>query len=359
MSSKSYFYARELIIALTGVLGSLIPIIIILYCSYQTINPAVDLNQIYSYFLGFCIRNIAPKPGENFVFLTTAILTPMLCYLWVKMSLLITRYYSQNQYLNILIQVIVVFFALALIIFSASSGYMANLTLGIYQYPLSLLVLWGLTFSLGYYYIISDIKHRNMSNLVLYSGVFFIFFCVVLVSLSFRVSNIYIVSDSPSWVTNFGAVFYSVTQVAAGKSLLVDLPAQYGMYGEILYLLLFKYIGLSVFKFTAVMELLQAVALLAIFFTLYKLMHHKSLVFLWMLALCFTTGFTWLFLQTGSPEPYYQYYPTRFFFPALSIALLYLFIKNKNLVLITLLAVISGLAIIWNVESELPFSVLL
>lgn len=182
---------------------------------------------------------------------------------------------------------------------------------------------------------------------------------VILISvLSFRVLSIFEVNEEQLWITHFEAVFYTVSQVVAGKTLLVDLPAQYGMYSEILKPI-FSVIGLSVLNFTAVMAFLQIIGMLALLWLCLRLIKNNILKFFCVASLCLLMGETWrlrLSMVTGYYfDEVYQVWPLRFVFPALSLCVFYALQKHsKSYSAIILMAGFSGLAIVWNLDSGIP-----
>jgi len=348
--SDAYQFSISLMIAFSFALLAITSLVVILYIGYYLYTPQPDIQLAYSKFLDFCKPNISPKPVENLVFLTTVLFIPLLVYLQAKGALRVMRHYSDNYFLQQYTKGMVYLFSFLMVVFSYSSGYMTNLTLVAFQQKTVLALILALTLFLCYRLSTCKPLSTRSNKKGSFVVILVVTLSIILVSMSFRVSSLYLVGDTPAWVVNFGAVFYSVTQVFAGKSILVDLPAQYGMYGELLKPV-FKLIGLSVFTFTGVMELLQMTALFSIFMVLWRVIRSKLLVLICMLTFCFITGFTWLLIQTGTPEPYYQYYPIRFFFPASSVLLFYFLVKFKRLRTISLLSVVSAIAIIWNVES--------
>ena len=76
----------------------------------------------------------------------------------------------------------------------------------------------------------------------------------------FRVYNLSMVNEEPIWTFHFEAFFYTIAQVLGGQTLLADLPASYGLYGEILKPLL-EFTGASVLAITLLMAALQITAL--------------------------------------------------------------------------------------------------
>ena len=151
------------------------------------------------------------------------------------------------------------------------------------------------------------------------------------------------------------AVYYSVTQVYAGKSLLVNLNAQYGLYAWVLNPI-FKIIGLSTYKFTFVMALMNGAAFLFVFLGMKRILKNDLLTLLGFL--CLVLWQYWLprlpFETTA--HYYYQYMPLRFFFPALVFFLVAYYnngtAKTKKIIL-PIMAISSSVALLWNLDSGL------
>ena len=149
------------------------------------------------------------------------------------------------------------------------------------------------------------------------------------------------------------AVFYSVTQVFAGKSLLVDINAQYGLYAWVLAPIM-KLTGLSIFKFSLIMGLLNALSFLFIYLGIRRLMRYRVLGLVVFLALIFWVYWLERVNYEETPRFYYQYMPIRIFFPAMAFYLLTIYQmagKKWQSILLPLLGLASSLAIFWNLDS--------
>ena len=184
--------------------------------------------------------------------------------------------------------------------------------------------------------------------------------------LSSRVANVVSVTAVPLTVVavrirsdttiygdpHFEAVFYAMSQVMAGKTLLADLPAQYGLYAELLRPL-FSIIGLSVLKFTVLVTVLQGIACFALLAFCVRTMHLRWLRCLAVLTLSMFVGSTWIAIS-DSPlgHEYYQLWPIRFFFPAISLlAFLAACRRGTSPHWVGLTAALAGIAVVWNLES--------
>lgn len=320
---------------------------IILFKLHQLYFPLENLDILQAKFLGKEINAVQPKPDERFAFITMLLLLPILSYGLIKFTLSISH--KNNHFLQFLTKVSICIFTALIIAFMYSSDFIMLVIPNIYQQSGTILCL-SIFCLYGCYRLQKnpDLKSSSRKDIFFISSLIII--SILLQSFSFRILSLSNVNGENNWVYHFGAVFYSVAQVFAGKTVLVHLPAQYGLYAELLNPL-FKLIGLSVFKFSIVMAILQITSLITLFIFQMKIMHYKILICISMLTLCLITGFTWNFIGSPSLEVYYQYYPLRFFFPCIFVLSMFSFVKVKNLKKLILLSLLSSLAIIWNIES--------
>ena len=185
-----------------------------------------------------------------------------------------------------------------------------------------------------------------------YKGIYFALGAAVLLSaVALRVRTAAIVGGAP----HLEPVLYSVSQVVAGKTLLSDLPAQYGLYAELLRPV-FTLTGLSVLKFTLLLTTLQAVSSLMLATTAAALVQSKLLKSLLVLTFCWILGSTWM---CGYASPlgyeYFQVWPIRFAFPAISV---WLFVRARRrdfpTTMLVLAGALAGLGLVWNLDSGVP-----
>lgn len=161
--------------------------------------------------------------------------------------------------------------------------------------------------------------------------------------------------EAPRWDANFEPVLYPLSQVLAGKTLLVDLPAQYGLYAELI-APLFKIIGFSITKITVFFGLLEAISYLALAVLFLKLTESTLFRLFWLVSSAVLFGLAY---QNYSDhlyfEPYFQYFPIRLFFPAISVFFFWRFMliepRIRNVVIFSML--LTG-GVIWNLDSGVP-----
>jgi len=155
-----------------------------------------------------------------------------------------------------------------------------------------------------------------------------------------------------AWSVSYDAAIYALTQVVAGKTLLSDLPSQYGLFPELI-APIFKLFGISIFAINTFFILLQLTGLVCIAAILQMYVRNNLLRALTFLSLLITTGL-FLYLNGFTQERYVQYYPIRFICPALALFLFARYSSSPTRVRLAMLGVVSGVAIFWNFDSGIP-----
>lgn len=173
----------------------------------------------------------------------------------------------------------------------------------------------------------------------------------LLLLFAWRIVSIYSITQSSKFFVHLDATIYPLSQVVQGKTILVDLPSQYGLFPEIL-APIFKFTELTVLSFTLFMGLLQILSLLALFIVINKVIKNQIVVLLGVLSLTVITFGNFSYLSgVGDSDPYFQYWPIRFFWPALSVYCFYSFIQKKTFFKSAVISITSAIAIIWNADT--------
>ena len=152
---------------------------------------------------------------------------------------------------------------------------------------------------------------------------------------------------------SFDAFYYSIVQVFQGKTILVDLNSQYGLYPYFL-LPLLKLIGLNI----------TAISLIQIFFYLvfcvtFLLILEKFVKNPWVKLFCLLT-FIYLVHILGfihsEYQYYYQYVPHRLIFPALILLVCFFYYRDDRAkrLLYIFGFLISSIALLWNLDTGIP-----
>jgi hypothetical protein len=188
-------------------------------------------------------------------------------------------------------------------------------------------------------------RQGNAAALVLF------FLCMALQITSWRLPAEASVEASNPWSLHWDAVVYSISQVAAGRTILHDLPAQYGFSPEIIGRL-FRLTPFSVLKLSLLFALLQVIGLCAVFRVLRRETSHPLLQAAFAVALILITFETVLKIN-GMEEFYFQYWPLRFFWPALSLAAFHAYAGRSSLQRAAPVSLCGVAGSFWNSDSGL------
>lgn len=166
---------------------------------------------------------------------------------------------------------------------------------------------------------------------------------------AWRVVSVKSVFNYGAWGVHFDAAIYALSQVVMGKTILSDLPSQYGMAPEFL-APLFKLFGLSTLSFTIVCAGMQVVSLCCVWLVLYRCVRDCALRNVASIALVLLTFETIVFL-IGIEERYFQYWPMRFFWPAVSVLMFYRYSRSRTLKSGALVSLVGSIGALWNADS--------
>lgn len=160
--------------------------------------------------------------------------------------------------------------------------------------------------------------------------------------------DIHALNDHPTFTFHFSAVYYAVSQSVAGNVPLADFTSIYGFFGELL-APWFRLIGLSIGSFTATLAAIQWLGFVCLFFFGFRTFRNAG-IFAAYCATVLVFAQTWAVLQDQG-DPYFQYWPVRFIFPALSLLLFRAWWRHDSKLLLTFIGVVSGISILWNIDS--------
>lgn len=153
------------------------------------------------------------------------------------------------------------------------------------------------------------------------------------------------------WTFHFEPICYAVSRATAG----LFENHLYGLYPRLL-APLFQLIGLSVFKLSLVMALLQVLSIAMILRAFWSWSRNRWLMPL--AALVFTyIGGVWSFFRLKEFDPYYEYHPIRTLFPAAALFGVACFCRlpeRHRFTGILIAGLVAGTAICWNLDSGIP-----
>lgn len=168
----------------------------------------------------------------------------------------------------------------------------------------------------------------------------------------YRLASDRMVTLASQWSVSYDAATYALTQVVAGKTLLHDLPSQYGLFPELI-APIFKLIDISVFTVSTLFIVLQVIALSCLAAVLHLHVRNPLLRAMTFLCLLISTGL-FLYLNDIKQEIYVQYYPIRFICPSLALFLFSSYCLKPTRTKLAALGVTSGVAVFWNFDSGIP-----
>ncbi|WP_145516104.1 hypothetical protein [Yersinia aleksiciae] len=168
----------------------------------------------------------------------------------------------------------------------------------------------------------------------------------------YKLASVHTVTLAAQWLVSYDAAIYALTQVVAGKTLLSDLPSQYGLFPELI-APIFKLVGISVFSISTFFSALQVIGLACLAAVLHLHVRNSLLRAMTFLCLLISTGL-FLYLNNFRQEIYLQYYPIRFICPAVALFLFSYYCSKPTHVGLAALGVVSGVAVFWNLDSGIP-----
>ncbi len=183
-------------------------------------------------------------------------------------------------------------------------------------------------------------------------AVWLIFIAGVLLQIfSWRITGVNSISMAFKWSGHADPLFYVLSQIVHGKTVLVDLPSQYGLWAELV-APIFHNLPVSVLGLSTLFAILQLTSLFAIFFVVFKLVKEPALLAMGGIALVVMTfGTTSLF--SGIKDPYFQYWPIRSFWPMLSVLGFYIFVQRPTLRRSASFSVLGAISLFWNTDTGL------
>jgi len=297
---------------------------------------------------------LSPKPVERFVFLVSMLLVPVVAYGTVLKSGRIHVVLS-SEFERVVSLAIPVLLSIALfspfVGFDFSQALLSGRSMPP-EHPLR--VMGACLLVAGAWYSWVSVRSRGVVTCNRFTASFAtgLFVAAMLLQIfAWRLLSDASLTVDATWWNSADAVIYTVGQVVGGKTVLVDMPSQYGLFAEFI-APIFKVVGLSIFSFTALWATLQIASLSAVFFVLQKHVREPALKITVGIALVMVTFETSLWL-IGINERYWQYWPIRFVWPALSVLAFYSYTRRKTLPRLLVISAFGAIGSIWNADSGL------
>ncbi|OPH82082.1 hypothetical protein [Nitrobacter vulgaris] len=148
---------------------------------------------------------------------------------------------------------------------------------------------------------------------------------------------------------HYEAVTSSLIRIASGGTCLADVLPQYGCYGEFLTPVL-RIFGSSILVVSSTFAVFLVVAVWSALAFTSLIIRNKIVLLGGSLCLVMTAAFN---LRYDNVDPVLQYYPLRFFFPAVSLLVAVWLQSTQKKIKYLAVGIFSGAAIAWNLESGL------
>jgi hypothetical protein len=143
-------------------------------------------------------------------------------------------------------------------------------------------------------------------------------------------------------------VSYAIAQAVGG----LNDYHYYGFYCRIIAPLM-RFTGAGVFNISIIMGILFVTAIYCIYRTAFQMMRNRLLVLGFALLIFYLFGMS-VFLHrhtTFKIDPYFAYFPIRLFWPGVALLCYYRLLADKRKYWLPLYGVISGIALLWNLDS--------
>lgn len=181
-----------------------------------------------------------------------------------------------------------------------------------------------------------------------------LFLLFLLITCAFRLLTIETMTGDYSFSVD--VPFYGLSQILAGKVLLVDLPSEYGYFPALLGPILRLFSAHSLFAASLSFTILLFMGFSALFIVLHREIRYLSIAFFTALALLFVHSLSYKWASKIYNDPYYEYNPLRFFWPCISVLLFYFYSKKTSLGRSMAFSLVSGVAMIWNMDTGFPIA---
>jgi hypothetical protein len=336
--------------------ASILSLFVWVLFSFLPTDPGTLTSDLLNQMVPSVRNYVWPKPSEKTTLVSSLVVLPVILFSsvfliqsWAKTKSL--AFFNSNRWV-----LKVIFASLgALYVYGSLWSQISSMTFGyLFEPEIFICIAAG---SAGVAWLVQkvhkiSISQRTPTRTWVQGVVYLLIGILLVIASAWRVFDIKSVFHHGLYFDHFNAAFYSVTQSVVGKLPLVDFTSQYGFYGDLL-TPWFKLIGLTVFSFTATLAFLQFVAMTSV------VVFAGSLIRNSIVLLLFTCSFLLIinwFDITLSFEPYFQYWPVRFLFPALALPAFSKWQKNPDPLRTIFCSILVGVGLIWNVDSGIAIA---
>jgi hypothetical protein len=315
------------------------------------VHVSVNVSTLEHLFL-FLASDASPEPAEFLQYVTGAFLFPILVLGLAPVLQKVLSWLAKRINMILIRNILAGFIIVSTVFLAWYDNLVSNqvyLKPNIFfTHPLTFSALAGITFALIIYSsddkVADWLRRSRLGRLLINIPMYGLAMLAGLINIFTSGA----VTLEPVYSNHFNAVFYAMSQVHAGKTILVNLVHQYGLYPHFLNLL-FAATNLSVIKFTVVMAILIAIAMACLAMFLRREISN-SLIALGGFVSIVYYGYFFLKPSYGF-DPFFQYVPVRFIGPAVFIFLASLYYRNRATLLYVGISVFASFAIFWNLDT--------
>jgi len=332
------FISFELILFLS--IATLIGIFIGVSWKYFTVPIYYDSNLVVDIYS----KDLRPEPIEKIIYIFLVFLCPLICWYTINCNYFPYRIKQSKIWAILTLS----FFILV----SLHSG-LLNYYTGSYDqktnYAISIYIFFALLLFKPEKLISSGNNFLRKCKIGTNTIILISLIIITVNSLPFRLLTMPEVDTNSIWSIDLDAVLYPISQAMQGKSIFTEYSSQYGGYAVFLGYI-FKKIGFSIEKLSFTFLCMQLIAVFGIIWIFKREIHSKAML---LLACLFfgTVTFAIPLYWSNQADPYFQYWPIRFFFPALSISALYFYLISNSFKAAIAFSILSIGSVFWNFDS--------
>ena len=306
-------------------------------------DPAPVAPDVARDFLPFDSA-VRPEPSERLIFMVCALLLPLLA---AAAAWQVGRHHSTAW------AQVARGCALGAGLLAASAIGNAHGTRRMFRLdnPLALLITGGLALALTYWFLARTPRtHETSGTSTRRVGLMSVVAIVTLLvpAFAWRPLPLAALRSSFRHYANLDVVVSPVIQAAHGSLPLVEFTSQYGLYAIFL-APLSQVTGLTIGSLTLTLVALQLLATVALIVVVLREVQSRVLAILAVAAILFVSG--GYVPARFDPDPYLQYWPIRFFWPALMTLLVQQWVRSGRRAWLALTSRAGGVAILWNLDS--------
>lgn len=195
--------------------------------------------------------------------------------------------------------------------------------------------------------VLSFVLSRDLRNRLAYMGHFSLYCVTAILVLDQKIMTVGSLLYGGPISSHYEAATSSIVRIAGGGTCLADVLPQYGCYGEFLAPVL-RIFGSSIVVVSGLFSILLVIAISFALAFVATIIRNKVVLLGCSICLVMTAAFN---LRYSNIDPYFQYYPLRFLFPAVSLPLVIWLQSSRREMRFFIAGMFAGVAMAWNLES--------